>query len=129
MTRPERHPRLRPRAATNLRAAPILAAIVLLVGATAGCRGTVPIGDLLADPGRYDGESVRVEGRVHETIGALGYGAFRIRDDTGTLSVVSRTGGAPAEGAYVGVEGIFHSVFTFAGRTEAVLEEEDRFDP
>ncbi|MDX1662066.1 MAG: hypothetical protein R3326_09780 [Gemmatimonadota bacterium] len=107
----------------------ILAAVVLLTGAVVGCRGTVPIGDLLAEPGRYDGETVGVEGRVHETVGALGYGAFRIRDDTGTLSVISRSGGAPAEGAYVGVEGTFHSVFTFGGRSEAVLEAEDRFDP
>lgn len=120
-----RAPRLRPVA----RIGSIVATGLLLVGSVIGCRGTVPIGDLLAEPGRYDGETVRVEGRVHETIGALGYGAFRIRDDTGTLSVVSRSGGAPAEGAYVGVEGTFRSVFTFGGRTEAVLEESDRFDP
>lgn len=103
-----------------------VALLALLAGA---CRGTVPIGDLLADPGRYDGETVRVEGRVDETIGALGYGAFRIDDGTGTLNVVSRRGGAPAEGAEVGIEGIFRSVFTLGNRTEAVLEERSRFDP
>lgn len=103
---------------------------IALLGLLAGaCRGTVPIGDLLADPGRYDGETVRVEGRVDETIGALGYGAYRIDDGTGTLNVVSRRGGAPAEGARVGIEGVFQSVFTFGDRTEAVLEERSRFDP
>lgn len=103
--------------------------IALLAGAALACRGTIPIGDLLADPGRYDGETVRVKGRVTETIGALGYGAYRIEDRTGTLNVVSRRGGAPAEGARVGIEGIFRSVFTLGSRTEAVLEERDRFDP
>lgn len=110
-----------------------LAALVVLLSTlslfSAGCRGTVPIGELLADPGRYDGETVRVKGRVHETIGALGYGAYRIDDGTGRLSVVNRSGGAPAEGARVGIEGVFRSVFTFGGRSEAVLQESDRFDP
>ncbi|MBW3660577.1 MAG: hypothetical protein KY397_02970 [Gemmatimonadetes bacterium] len=102
---------------------------ILVLGFTAGCRGTVPIGELLDDPGRYDGETVRVKGRVTESVGALGYGGYRIQDGTGTLNVVSRGRGAPTEGARVGIEGIFHSVFTFGNRSEAVLEERDRFDP
>lgn len=98
----------------------------LLAGA---CRGTVPIRDLLDDPARYDGESVRVEGRVTGSVGALGRGAYRVSDGTGTLGVVSERGGAPREGVEVGVEGTFRSVFTFGDRTEAVLVEESRFDP
>jgi len=94
-----------------------------------GCRGTVPIGDLLDDPARYDGRSVRVEGRVTGSIGAFGRGAYRLDDGTGTLSVVSEAGGAPREGAEVGVEGTFRSVFTVGDRSEAVLVEEGRFDP
>ena len=98
----------------------------LLVGA---CRGAVPIRDLLDDPGRYDGESVRVKGRVTGSVGALGRGAYRVSDGTGVLNVVSETRGAPREGAEVGIEGTFRSVFTFGDRSEAVLVEEDRFDP
>lgn len=96
----------------------------------AACRGTVPIRDLLDDPGRYDGERVRVEGRVTGfSFGALGRGAFQVDDGTGTLPVVTQSGGSPREGARVGIEGIFQSVFTFGDRSAAVLLERDRFDP
>jgi hypothetical protein len=102
-----------------------LAAALLL----AGCASTTRIGDLLDDPGRYDGRTVRVKGEVRESIGGFGRGAYRLSDGTGTLNVVNQSGGAPREGARVGVEGTFRSVFTFGDRTEAVLLERDRFDP
>lgn len=105
----------------------LLASALFLLAA---CRGTVPIRDLLDDPGRYDGERVRVEGRVTGfSFGALGRGAFQVDDGTGTLPVVTQTGGSPREGARVGIEGIFQSVFTFGDRSAAVLLERDRFDP
>jgi hypothetical protein len=110
------------------RAATALFASTLLL--LAACRGTVPIGDLLDDPGRYDGERVRVEGRVTGfSFGALGRGAFQVDDGTGRLPVVSERGATPREGARVGIEGIFRSVFTFGDRSGAVLLERDRFDP
>lgn len=96
----------------------------------AACRGTVQIRELLDDPGRYDGERVRVEGRVTGfSFGALGRGAFQVDDGTGQLPVVSERGATPREGARVGIEGIFRSVFTFGDRSGAVLLERDRFDP
>lgn len=111
------------------RSAFVLAAALGVAVVAGACRGTTPIRDLLDDPGRYDGETVRVEGRVSGAVGALGRGAYRVNDGTGSLNVVSETGGAPREGAEVGVEGTFRSVFTFADRSEAVLVEERRFDP
>lgn len=108
----------------------LVLALALSVAVVAGaCRGTTPIRELLDEPGRYDGETVRVEGRVTGSVGALGRGAYRVNDGTGTLNVVNETGGAPREGAEVGIEGTFRSVFTFADRSEAVLVEESRFDP
>lgn len=104
----------------------LLAACLLSLTA---CRGTMPIGRLLDDPSRYDGERVRVKGEVTSAVGALGRGAYRVNDGTGTLNVVSESGGAPREGATVGIEGVFQSVFTIGGRSEAVLMERDRFDP
>jgi DNA/RNA endonuclease YhcR with UshA esterase domain len=104
----------------------ILAVALLALGA---CRGTVPIGRLLDDPARYDGETVRVKGRVTSAVGALGRGAYRLNDGTGTLNVVSEEHGAPREGARVGVEGLFQSVFTLGDQTGAVLREKRRFDP
>lgn len=105
---------------------PALAAGLLLLAA---CRGTLSIADLLDDPARYDGETVRIEGRVTRGIGLLGRGAYEVDDGTGELPVVSQLGGAPREGARVGVEGIFRSVFTFGDRSGAVLLERNRFDP
>lgn len=106
-----------------------IALSLVVVALVAGCRGTMPIGDLLDDPGRWDGETVRVKGEVTGSVGALGRGAYRLADGTGTLNVVNESSGAPREGAVVGVEGTFRSVFTFGDRTEAVLLEERRFDP
>lgn len=113
------------------RLGPALAALaaVALLGACASTP-TVEIGRLLDDPGRWDGERVRVKGEVRESIGALGQGAYRISDGSGTLNVVNRTGsGAPREGSRVGVEGVFESLFTFGDRSQAVLLERKRFDP
>ncbi len=104
------------------------AAAALILAMTA-CRGTMPIGRLLEDPGRYDGETVKVKGEVTGAVGALGRGAYRLSDGTGTLNVVSRSGGAPREGAKVGVEGEFRSLFTFGDQSGAVLLERSRFEP
>jgi len=104
-------------------------AIVLLALTLGACRGTMPIGDLLDDPGRYDGETVKIKGEVTGSIGALGQGAYRVDDGTGTMNILSRGRGAPREGAEVGVEGEFRSVFTFGDASQAVILEERRFDP
>ncbi len=96
----------------------------------AACPGVRPITELLDDPGRYDGETVRIAGEVTEAIGALGVGVYEINDGTGTLTVVSKTGrGTPRVGATVGVEGEFRSAFTLGTRTVAVVIEEKRKSP
>jgi hypothetical protein len=114
------------RSASTVRLATAAVVLILL----AACRGTMPIAKLLDDPARYDGEKVRIAGRVTGfSVGALGHGAYQVNDGTGTLPVVSDQGGTPREGARVGVEGIFRSVFTFGDRSGAVLLERNRFDP
>jgi hypothetical protein len=95
-----------------------------------GCRsGVTPIQTLLDDPARFDGQVVRIAGKVGLSAGALGYGAYQVDDGTGTLSVVSQGGGAPREGAEVGVEGTFKAVFTLGTKSVAVLMEKQRFTP
>jgi hypothetical protein len=42
---------------------------------------------------------------------------------------VSQGGGAPREGAQVGVEGTFKAVFTLGSQSAAVLMEKRRFTP
>jgi len=85
-----------------------------------------PIKELLDDPGRYEGKTVRIGGEVTEAIGALGVGVYRVDDGTGTLTVVLQSGAPPRVGATVGVEGTFRSAFTVGGVTVAALIEKDR---
>ena len=96
----------------------------------AACPGVKPIRELLDDPSRFDGKTVRIAGEVRESIGALGVGVYQINDGTGTLTVVSKAGnGTPRVGATVGVEGEFRSAFTLGSLTGAVLVEQQRRAP
>lgn len=90
---------------------------------------TTPIKTLLDDPSRFDGKTVRVAGDVQSPVALLGYGTYKVNDGTGTLSIVTEGGGAPREGAKVGVEGKFRSAYTVGTQTAAVLVEERRYTP
>src|SRR5712675_2367019 len=92
----------------------LFASIVL---ALAACNEkTTSIKTLLADPGKYDGHTVRIAGEVDKSIGALGFGAYEVKDG----------GGAPARGAKVGVEGTFRAAFTLGTESRAVVVEKKR---
>ncbi len=103
----------------------VLGAAALM--AALGCKAqVVPIRTLLDDPARYDKQVVEIAGKVNETVGILGYGAYRVDDGTGVLLVVTTQGGAPREGAQVGVRGEFRAAFTLGTETAAVLMEKQR---
>ena len=105
-------------------------ALVLVVAVVAGCKGSAtPIKTLLDDPGRYEKQTVRIAGKVGSSVGVLGYGAYQVDDGTGTLTVVTKEGGAPREGAEVGVEGEFRSAYTLGTQTAAVIVESRRYTP
>jgi hypothetical protein len=95
----------------------------------AGCAGVTPIRDLLNDPSRYDGKTVRVKGEVKGAVGGLGVGAYEIKDDTGRLTVVSDKNDPPRSGATVGVKGKFQALLSLGIKSLAVLREESRFNP
>jgi hypothetical protein len=98
-----------------------------IVLAFAACQTkTTTIKTLLSDPGKYDGKTVRIAGEVQGSIGALGYGAYEVKDNTGTLPIVVEGGGVPARGTQVGVEGTFRSAFTLGTQTRAVIVEKKR---
>jgi len=104
------------------------ALVVALIG-LAGCKhGGTDIKTLLDDPGRFDNTIVRVGGKVTTSVGLLNYGAYKLDDGTGTILIVSEHG-VPREGAKVGVEGKFHSVFTYHGESGAGIEETARYEP
>jgi len=95
-----------------------------------GCRSEVtPIKTLLDDPGSYDGKTVRIAGVCAGGMGILGYGAYQVDDGTGKLLVVTESGGAPREGARIGVEGTFRAAFTLKTETVAALVERRRYEP
>ena len=103
-----------------------------LVGALfvlAGCASVTPINQLLNDPSRYDGKTVRVKGTVKGAVGGLGVGAYEIKDNTGSLTVVSDKGDPPRTGANLGVKGKFQALLSLGFKSLAVLREESRFYP
>jgi hypothetical protein len=107
-----------------------LGIVVVAAVALTACKAKVtPINTLLEDPSRYDHQTVRIAGEVRDAIGALGYGAYMVNDGTGSLLVVTTSGGAPRSGAKVGVEGTFRSGFTLGTETQAAIQETQRFTP
>ncbi|MCI0433876.1 MAG: hypothetical protein L0271_09500 [Gemmatimonadetes bacterium] len=110
---------------TTCRTALALCALALASSLIA-CASTTPIGELLAEPGRYDGRTVQVEGRVTRSAGVLGIGAYEIDDGTGSIVVIARGQGVPAEGANTHASGTFQSVFSWMGRTIAAIVQSDR---
>jgi hypothetical protein len=93
------------------------------------CASVTPINQLLNDPSRYDGKTVRIKGEVKGAVGGLGVGAYEVKDNTGTLTVVSDQGDPPRTGAEVGVKGKFQALLSLGFKSLAVLREESRFNP
>ncbi len=96
-----------------------LAATLLL----AGC-GTTRIGRILDEPQRYRNRTVRVEGTVDRSIGALVTGAYQVEDGTGKIYVLSNSG-VPRKGSRVSVKGRVMEGITLGTRSfgTAIREE------
>lgn len=102
--------------------------VVLLGGVLllTACPSQTNIAKINANPDRYRNKEVGIAGRVTDSYGVLGAGAYEIDDGTGRIWVATRTG-VPSRGARVGAKGYIHSGFSFAGRNfGTVLEETDR---
>ena len=108
--------------------APHLSLVAILL-VLAGCASVTPINQLLNDPSRYDGKTVRIKGTVKGAVGGLGVGAYEVKDNTGTLTVVSDKGDPPRTGANVGVKGKFQALLSLGFKSLAVIREESRFNP
>lgn len=97
--------------------------ILLLVG----CPPRESIAKINRDPGRYAGKEVTIAGRVVDSYGALGRGAFLIDDHTGTMWVLAGPYGVPGAGVKVAVSGRIEQGFTLGGRNFAtILRETER---
>ena len=80
----------------------LLALALVTLGSTA-C-ATVTMNKVLADPSRYRDREVTVSGNVVDSYSITTRGAYRLRDGTGELWVVSEHG-VPRTGAQVKVTG------------------------
>jgi hypothetical protein len=90
------------------------------------CPSQTNIGRINSDPGRYRNKEVAIVGRVTDSYGVLGNGAYEIDDGTGKLWVVTKRG-LPSRGSHVGTKGYVHTGFSFGGRSfGTVVEETDR---
>jgi hypothetical protein len=98
-------------------------ALILL----AGCASVTPIGELLQNSSKYNGKEVRIKGEVKESAGLLGRGAYQVKDETGTLTVISETSAPPPSGSKIGVKGVFQALLTLGSKSLAVLREKSRF--
>ena len=101
----------------------------LVLGATlflTACPEQETISKINADPGRYRNKEVGIVGRVTDSYGVLGTGAYEIDDGTGRIWV-STTRGVPSRGSRVGAKGHVLTGIHVAGRSfGTVLEETDR---
>jgi hypothetical protein len=78
-------------------------AVLLAVVASTAC-ASVTINKVLADPARYRDKEVTISGQVSDSFSVASRGAYKIRDDSGELWVVSEKG-VPRTGAEVKVTG------------------------
>jgi hypothetical protein len=108
-----------------------IALFALTVGlvVAAGCKSATPIKDILDDPGRFSGKTVQIAGDVKSSVGVLGAGTYEVSDGTGSIHVVTKSGGVPREGAKVGVEGTVQSGYTIGSESLTVLIESKRYTP
>jgi hypothetical protein len=106
-----------------LRATLVIASAVML----SSCASTVRIRDLLAEPQRYAGQTVQVEGNVTRSAGILGVGGYEVNDGTGQIFVIAQGTGVPAQGSRTKAKGTFEPIFSFGGRNiAAILQDAQR---
>lgn len=101
-------------------------AVLSMTTLLTACPQQTTIGRLEADPGRYHGKEVLIQGRVTNSFGVLGQGAYELSDETGKIWVVTQLG-VPAKGASVGAVGRYVDGVRWGGRSFGnALRETDR---
>lgn len=90
----------------------------------AGCSSlfATKIGDILADPRRYDGREVTIAGTVTDTTNLLVAKFFTVEDRTGKIVVVTERP-LPREGDRITVTGVVHEAFAIGDQRLVVVKE------
>src|SRR5262245_59359195 len=86
----------------------VLVAVFIGTLLLTACPSQTNIGKINSDPGRYRGKEVGIVGRVTDSYGVLGNGAYEIDDGTGRIWVATRRG-IPSRGAEIGTKGYVHN--------------------
>ena len=86
--------------------------LTIAIASATACASTKKINDLLADPGRYRNDSVKLSGEVVDSYSLADRGAYRIDDGTGQLWIISEHG-VPRKSARVTVTGTVREGFNF----------------
>ena len=107
-----------------------------LVGAmgffVVACPDRTSIGDIEANPSRYQNKEVAIAGTVQDSYGVnipgtkIRGGAYKIDDGTGSIWVLTEEG-VPSKGAQIGVKGILGNAVNWHGRNYGLgIYEKDR---
>jgi hypothetical protein len=107
---------------------PLFAALALTM---TGCNqlarwgiGTTSINKVVSNPTQY--KSVMVRGKVVNQVGILGKGAYEIRDDSGSIWILTQSG-MPTMDSTVTVRGSAGEGVSFGGKNLAVtITEQER---
>jgi hypothetical protein len=122
-------PEMKPLKETPMLALKKAAVLFVLIGGAllfTACPSQTNIAKINRNPDHYRGKEVGIAGRVTDSYGAMGVGAYEIDDGTGRIWVATRRG-VPSRGSHVGAKGYVHNGFSFGGRSYGtVLEETDR---
>jgi hypothetical protein len=98
----------------------LLLLLVTVVAMTTGaCASTKSINDLLADPGRYRDRTVQLSGEVVDSYSVGNRGAYRLKDNTGELWIVSDDG-VPRRTARVIVKGRVREGFNLGSLADLI---------
>jgi hypothetical protein len=113
---------------TMRRLATLMMACVVAMSAAIGCATRAPsISDLRMDPGRYMDRVVTVQGRVSSAwhLPLVDFGLYKVQDDSGEVTVVSRARRTPVQGARVRVTGRLSDVASFGQSIGLHIQERD----
>src|SRR5687768_11320294 len=110
-----------------------LSGLVVLTGFLAvACPERTTIGDISANPSKYQNKEVAIVGTVRDSYGvnipgtSVRGGAYKIDDGTGSIWIVTDEG-VPTRGAQIGVKGVVASGLNWHGKNYGLgLYEKDR---
>jgi hypothetical protein len=105
-----------------------LLSLALAAAGSSACATRAPhIADIKIDPGRYVDHRVTIQGTVTSAwrVPFVEFGLYKVRDESGDVTVISRAGRTPTTGAQVRVTGIVRDVATIGQPIGLHIQERD----